>query len=189
MQAGPGTAPGELLPAGPRCLHCSEVNWDRLLRMTPLVQMRSESGTACLTQNKPNWNQIKPVPAQSGHQDDDFFNSCRQRGELSRMPTTLAFAWLGHSLPNLHKNPTQRGCACRIRFPAAGARRGKRRGGKSLWMELWISQDPPCRLPLPLYPFRPCLGHSSRNSVIWCSFEEVLPSFSPCFTPHQPPQF
>lgn len=59
--------------------------------MTPLVQMRSESGTARLTQNKPNWNQIKPVPVQSGHQDDDFFNSCRQRGELSRMPTTLAF--------------------------------------------------------------------------------------------------
>lgn len=42
--------------------------------MTPLVQMRSESGTARLTQNKHNWNQIKPVLIHSGHQDYYFFN-------------------------------------------------------------------------------------------------------------------
>lgn len=160
----PGTA-RELLPQPRSAFTQSEVNWDRLLQMTPVVQMRSESGTARLTQNKSNWNQIKPVPVQSGHQDDDFFNSCRQRGQLSRMPTTLAFAWLDHSLPNLHKNPTQQGCACRIRFPAAGARRGKRKGERSLWMELWVFEDLPCRLPLPLFPFRPYLGHSSRNSA------------------------
>lgn len=60
------------------------------------------------------------------------------------MPTTLAFGLLGHSLPNLHKKikpcPTQRGCACRIRFPAAGARGGKREGERGLRLELWISQ-------------------------------------------------
>lgn len=42
--------------------------------MTPLVQMRSESGTARPTQNKPNWNQIKPVLVNSGHRDDYFFH-------------------------------------------------------------------------------------------------------------------
>lgn len=68
--------------------------------MTPPVQMRSESGIARLTQNKRNWNQIKPVLVRSGHQDDDCCNVAHAPGkaipqaarEAAPSPTAPDFA-------------------------------------------------------------------------------------------------
>lgn len=59
FEAGAAASPGAGSQQAQLCFHLAKR--DRLLRMTPPVQMRSESGTAHPTQNKPNWNQIKPV--------------------------------------------------------------------------------------------------------------------------------